>query len=233
MPPDPLSAELGTNRYTCVACYKPEPKGQKFLKCGACRKTAYCSKECQREDWKNHKKVCQAQGENRENLPERGTVQRDTISSIKKWFSKHTQLLLYCATHAFQLHDPANAAQLKTHMLVVQLDQAPEAGRGDFVFNSVALRPMTDFNDPATCTALAQRADTVARDRRYSLTMFVRSGQAVYLAPITIPQCSHALEHLARWGPPDDGWAEFMQRAINNARAPEDVLRMSLLRNMS
>ncbi|KAJ7136043.1 hypothetical protein C8R44DRAFT_769545 [Mycena epipterygia] len=32
-------------------------RGVNFKRCSACKKTAYCSVECQREDWKNHKKT--------------------------------------------------------------------------------------------------------------------------------------------------------------------------------
>ncbi len=32
--------------------------GLRFRICGACRKTAYCSEECQRRDWKRHKSLC-------------------------------------------------------------------------------------------------------------------------------------------------------------------------------
>jgi hypothetical protein len=34
-------------------------KEEKKLKtCGKCKRVAYCSKECQKEDWKDHKKNC-------------------------------------------------------------------------------------------------------------------------------------------------------------------------------
>ncbi|KAF2167460.1 hypothetical protein M409DRAFT_54058 [Zasmidium cellare ATCC 36951] len=43
------------------ACAKCGTKGSdtnKLLKCGACKAAEYCSKECQKEDWKDHKKYC-------------------------------------------------------------------------------------------------------------------------------------------------------------------------------
>ena len=33
-------------------------KTQNFSSCGACRSVFYCSKECQKEDWKRHKVEC-------------------------------------------------------------------------------------------------------------------------------------------------------------------------------
>jgi len=41
----------------CAVCTKPAPYG-----C-LCRKIHYCSKECQREDWKKHKLSCTAKSQ--------------------------------------------------------------------------------------------------------------------------------------------------------------------------
>ena len=50
---DEVVMQLG--RGTCVACYKPSTK-----KCGRCNLARYCSRECQAEHWKSHKKSCKA-----------------------------------------------------------------------------------------------------------------------------------------------------------------------------
>lgn len=43
----------------CVACKKPESALSNTLKrCAQCQTTTYCSRECQRADWKSHKKIC-------------------------------------------------------------------------------------------------------------------------------------------------------------------------------
>lgn len=48
----------------CSACFvMGRPDGKPLLKCGACGKVAYCSKECQKSDWKQgHKLVCKKAG---------------------------------------------------------------------------------------------------------------------------------------------------------------------------
>ncbi|KDR68291.1 hypothetical protein GALMADRAFT_283186 [Galerina marginata CBS 339.88] len=45
----------------CIGCTKREEpgSGQKFQVCGNCR-SCYCSRECQKADWKKHKPQCQA-----------------------------------------------------------------------------------------------------------------------------------------------------------------------------
>lgn len=43
----------------CSACQRPQSTFLTPLKnCSRCRATKYCSKECQKSDWKTHKRVC-------------------------------------------------------------------------------------------------------------------------------------------------------------------------------
>ena len=42
---------------TCSVESKNSPTGS-LLQCSACHTTSYCSKDCQREDWSSHKKIC-------------------------------------------------------------------------------------------------------------------------------------------------------------------------------
>jgi len=44
----------------CTACKNPPQKDQKLKLCGGCQKAKYCRRECQRSDWKEHKKKCKA-----------------------------------------------------------------------------------------------------------------------------------------------------------------------------
>lgn len=45
----------------CGACGKWEEVGKtRFLKCGKCKRKYYCSVDCQKDDWKEHKKLCKA-----------------------------------------------------------------------------------------------------------------------------------------------------------------------------
>ncbi|MES1921737.1 hypothetical protein MHBO_003266 [Bonamia ostreae] len=40
------------------SCDKCKKNTEKLKKCGACKKVEYCSRECQKSDWENHKKIC-------------------------------------------------------------------------------------------------------------------------------------------------------------------------------
>ncbi|KDR71039.1 hypothetical protein GALMADRAFT_802022 [Galerina marginata CBS 339.88] len=41
----------------CYACYTP-PKDKPFSNCARCKLVVYCSRECQKKDWPEHKKAC-------------------------------------------------------------------------------------------------------------------------------------------------------------------------------
>ena len=49
--------DLPVPRPSCEYCKKEEKEGEKLKSCTRCQEK-YCSKECQRKDWKVHKKTC-------------------------------------------------------------------------------------------------------------------------------------------------------------------------------
>jgi hypothetical protein len=48
------------NEAQCTTCGRSPQEEKKFSACGKCKKARYCSQECQRVDWKAHKKSCKA-----------------------------------------------------------------------------------------------------------------------------------------------------------------------------
>jgi hypothetical protein len=46
------------NKIVCALCHERPEKGIKLSKCSKCLASYYCSKECQKSHWKEHKKVC-------------------------------------------------------------------------------------------------------------------------------------------------------------------------------
>lgn len=54
---------------TCSHCHK---QVEVLNRCSACKSVAYCGKECQKEDWKNHKAVCKAKRKADEEARRRG-----------------------------------------------------------------------------------------------------------------------------------------------------------------
>ncbi|KAF7338852.1 Zinc finger mynd domain-containing protein 17 [Mycena sanguinolenta] len=59
----PKSAEiLAVLGLACSHCHKVKSSNDipGLLRCGGCRRIAYCKAECQKADWRNHKAMCQA-----------------------------------------------------------------------------------------------------------------------------------------------------------------------------
>jgi hypothetical protein len=57
-----MKANLGVTRaqtahLSCAYCYRRS--AQLLSKCTKCKRVAYCDKDCQKKDWKDHKGNCQ------------------------------------------------------------------------------------------------------------------------------------------------------------------------------
>jgi hypothetical protein len=64
----------------CGLCKNDDAKlDTKFMVCSICKSVPYCSRECQKEDWKTHKKVC-SEGETNSRLRRKFT---EWYTSIK------------------------------------------------------------------------------------------------------------------------------------------------------
>lgn len=58
MEPLPKMKYIKTFSKNCWHCGAKPRQSQKFLKCSGCFEVRYCSKECQKDDWCAHKKIC-------------------------------------------------------------------------------------------------------------------------------------------------------------------------------
>jgi hypothetical protein len=61
--------------------------------------------------------------------------------------------------------------------------------------------------------------------------MYVRFGAAVYLAPVWV-DLGTPLQHVALYGPPDDDWKGFLERAINKTLGAKDGTRIKRLQKL-
>ncbi|PVH78760.1 hypothetical protein DL98DRAFT_516563 [Cadophora sp. DSE1049] len=43
---------------SCKVCQQTDDPDFPLKKCGKCNEVFYCSADCQKEDWKSHKKLC-------------------------------------------------------------------------------------------------------------------------------------------------------------------------------
>ncbi|KAI9016842.1 hypothetical protein DFJ74DRAFT_678611 [Hyaloraphidium curvatum] len=42
----------------CASCHLVAPEKNSFQRCSRCKMVEYCSKDCQRKDWSNHRRIC-------------------------------------------------------------------------------------------------------------------------------------------------------------------------------
>jgi hypothetical protein len=58
---DAVAEKLSKYTACCACCQKKKGTADvKLLACSRCLKTYYCSSQCQKQDWKLHKKTCAA-----------------------------------------------------------------------------------------------------------------------------------------------------------------------------
>lgn len=60
--------EILMNNFLLISCKKCETKGKEMFLCSRCLYTSYCSKDCQRDDWKSHKMSCKTTKKQAEDL---------------------------------------------------------------------------------------------------------------------------------------------------------------------
>ena len=51
-------ASKSSKSHYCVKCQKIEQCGKPFARCSGCQLVRYCSKDCQKQHWKEHKALC-------------------------------------------------------------------------------------------------------------------------------------------------------------------------------
>jgi mitochondrial splicing suppressor protein 51 len=64
----------------CASCTKTPGPGESLKRCAKCQTVRYCSRDCQKADWKQHKKTCAANASTR-NAASSTSNQRDARSN--------------------------------------------------------------------------------------------------------------------------------------------------------
>ncbi|RPD54790.1 hypothetical protein L226DRAFT_493710 [Lentinus tigrinus ALCF2SS1-7] len=123
----------------CNNCFV-DGNQKKLFACSGCRSQQYCSKECQKADWKKHKPMCQnnmmvesalkAHEGTLEGMMDRLTLV-DGVSvyeldkRLEKWVQWHKQNLLVATIKALRLSEDASRA--RTHILCIKLEPRGQA----------------------------------------------------------------------------------------------------------
>ncbi len=142
---------LASMRHLCRACSKEPAEGEKLMACSRCKSAHYCSKECQKADWKTHKQICiTSAAATHDSASSKRTPPTDTKSSTNVVMNfVHLNILPIRA----RLRESARAARqnnpsVKLRDFVLVVDFEGNADPSDFVigFSSELLARKPPFD---------------------------------------------------------------------------------------
>jgi hypothetical protein len=74
---------------SCIVCQAGESSDLQLQYCGVCQSALYCSKACQRKDWKEHKKTCKLVNVGHGDMQVRTDAHTSLNSDIQKKFESY------------------------------------------------------------------------------------------------------------------------------------------------
>ncbi|KAJ3891029.1 hypothetical protein GG344DRAFT_77301 [Lentinula edodes] len=99
----PSSAPL---RQVCEACGK-FPGEKDFAICSACKGSKYCSKQCQKVRWPEHKPICIQMRQINEEAAKASSEGREYLNpyTLKQWYRKNNNAVEYAAFHCLEIYN--------------------------------------------------------------------------------------------------------------------------------
>ncbi|KAI0788283.1 hypothetical protein C8Q74DRAFT_671698 [Fomes fomentarius] len=227
----------------CNHCYAPGDQKQLFA-CSRCRSQAYCSKECQKADWKNHKTACENNGllasrlKAHEATPA-GLLERlmlvDGVSMyeldqrLERWVRFHNPTLMAATIQALRL--PLDVSRARTHLLYVTLSPRGEAEHGGNAgkYFRVEDAVVIELDDaarrpspwPESISQLSQMADEMERNGMG--TVAAAMIECPPLAVQTVPFGSMT-ERALRKEMLHDTWKTFFMAHVEQGVKPKVVM---------
>ncbi|KIO27666.1 hypothetical protein M407DRAFT_232456 [Tulasnella calospora MUT 4182] len=107
----------------CQQCSKSKATGAKLLKCLRCGIATYCSKECQKKHWPDHKPQCDLNAPNREQSMDSESL----FHQLRSWTSRHRPTFTQNISFSLGLLQDNTAFERKVAIHV--LEHQPKAKR--------------------------------------------------------------------------------------------------------
>ncbi|KAJ7613144.1 hypothetical protein FB45DRAFT_273158 [Roridomyces roridus] len=127
--PSKPALKRGCESLRCGKRPDQEPEGKAgFPKCAGCGVVNYCSRECQKSDWKEHKGLCKMQVMNiqDERAAEVKARLDDTFfisnAELRKWYHENVDVVDHAIVQTLQLYKGRDHSLWRTHIVVFELN---------------------------------------------------------------------------------------------------------------
>ncbi|KAJ7734763.1 hypothetical protein DFH07DRAFT_844535 [Mycena maculata] len=206
-----LVANISLKGYVCTNCAAPPSEKTVLRLCGRCKLTRYCSQDCQKTHWKQHKHSCRLGA---------GDVVRDVPAEYRaQKFAEHLThvpwlmiLIQMYAVVALRLDvDATNAA---CSCLCARITTKPVSSRPDAVvmlqFEKFEIKPVSVLTDSMR-NALKTRP-VLNKNRPPLLLYFSTDGDNYLFMPLDLPDI--LIEHARRRPVFDDGTSITEEKVV-------------------
>ncbi|KAJ7161972.1 hypothetical protein C8R43DRAFT_1123679 [Mycena crocata] len=149
--PEGSSPDQVPNKLATRTCDLRDCKNYKKLnKCARCRTAMYCSRECQKRDWADHKAMCKLATDFPPAADPETGGEPPLRRHLRLWTARFDGSLICATIVALNLHKrPSN---IDTFGLVVSLHPRPHAEAGArFDFISAVVTPMAEIAEIMEC----------------------------------------------------------------------------------
>ncbi|SJL15844.1 uncharacterized protein ARMOST_19349 [Armillaria ostoyae] len=124
--------DKGPLHHACGRCLNCPNAGEKqYSRCAGCSTTYYCSQQCQKAHWPQHKAMCKDRKTARAQLKEReerarlaGQVYYDP-RTLTAWYRMHDSAVEFAAYHVLEIFKGPKHSLMATHVAYFELDQSP------------------------------------------------------------------------------------------------------------
>ncbi|KAF9029793.1 hypothetical protein BDZ89DRAFT_1159624 [Hymenopellis radicata] len=158
----------------CAGHGSAELESFKLSQCVNCRTAKYCSKECQRADWRNHKLACKKIEQDRQKLAAETGI-ASAYDDVQAWLEYYNTPLKNCAIASYRLVETPHMEKDAMFMVVLSYDGRDPRPHRKFKVDSVSRIGRQDFG-PQVFALLSDEADR----RHYEAMGRVEMGELYY-----------------------------------------------------
>ncbi|KAJ7684134.1 hypothetical protein DFH06DRAFT_1462532 [Mycena polygramma] len=170
-------------------------EGRKIKMCAKCNVVRYCSKDCQRADWREHKLYCK--------IP--------PVMDIGRWIHKHESLFRWALIEALRLRsEPSNILRLVVGVETTDRLKLGPIAPSPFLVTSIVRRPIEELTPFPPSSASVIEAGGLG----VSVVVFHVVGPGGYT--MMRMQYHKILERPSgQESPSHTGWAELVAAIVN------------------